>query len=97
MALNHDDTAIERWADPPPRLRPVGRTRDDYTAVIDTLRRRPRTWALVFEQAPRGRAAALKKADPRIEAVTRNEQTVDGKKRCDIYARYMPKDVEAVS
>jgi hypothetical protein len=96
MALNHDDTAIERWADPPPSARGGG-TPVDWDGIIDTLRRRPRTWALVFEETSTGRAAELKKKHPQIEAVTRNQRGVDGQKRCDVYARYMPKAVEAVS
>lgn len=95
MPLNHDDSAIARWEDPPPGSGPSKRI--DLQPIVDTLRRRPRAWACVFEEVSTGRVAALKKASPQIEAVGRNTRKVDGKDRVDVYARYIPKPVEAAS
>lgn len=93
MPLQHDDTAIERWAAPPPNAR-RGRTALDLDPVINTLRRRPRTWALVWNNASPYQATRLRKASPNIEVRT---LPTDDPKRRDVYARYIPKAVEAVS
>jgi hypothetical protein len=82
------------WEDPPKTGRSSARGR--HTAIAAELKARPGEWAKVLvdtnlSQSSQIRNGLYKAYQPAgsFEAVARNARNVDGRVRCDIYARYV--------
>lgn len=94
--LPDDDpvNAIE-WADPPPR-----RVRYDWETVAAKLRKRPMTWAKVFEQGRTSQVNAIRQGSvsalhPDLGFEVRTTNNVRWPVRlCDLYLRFNPDKVQ---
>lgn len=92
MATTEQARGIEGWEDPPQRP-----TRYDWATIAKQLRRRPGTWAKVYDRDRASLAVALRQGsikalhpDLGFEFRTSNGTRDEKPRMCTLHARYVP-------